>query len=46
VAAFAASAIFGFIWLRWGHAPAFGLGGALALAAAVLLSLLPRDGRS
>jgi MFS family permease len=33
----AASVVFGFIWSRSGSAPAFGLGGALALAATVLL---------
>ncbi len=37
VAAFAASALFGWIWEARGYAPAFAVGAALALAAAVLL---------
>lgn len=43
VAAFAASALFGLLWEGWGHAVAFGFGGALALTAALVLLLLPRS---
>lgn len=38
--AFPASLVFGWIWQNWGSAAAFGTGGALALAAALLLFAL------